>query len=460
MKNEKWLNDWLEEIDSHTPPLDKNVLDEPIPRVESPARRSVVELLFGTPMKKALCALCSLALVVALVLLLIPSSTADPQYTVYTVDVNPSVVFLCDEGGRVTKIISENKDADLVISYGDFLESNIGRDVSDACVAFVDTVARLGFVELDSGDAVRVRTTAKESNVGSALCNYFMQKGASVAVLDEYMSEQSFSGWLDGFEGGELSELVEFLNDREITAEGRELDGLDAAALAEKYEREVVNGSLKQAMLSMIENNVDRMKEKQRLLLLINEANEKIKSSKDNPLNGTLSHLLIPAEYWDVIAEDEADYGEDFGLLMQNMEMLLAEYEQSLGRPLSGKAEFESLFSLYSEDYLIDILESVADGVSDYEYSLFYDVMIELLASLGYEVDWPEQSAAPPATKEEYISGIEGVMRAVQGERIRLARESYEAQRTPISEQDYNEYIGSIIEEYGSLDEYFKFLGK
>lgn len=139
-----------------------------------------------------------------------------------TLEINPSVIFVT-ENGKITRTVSNNSDADLVLSDG-FGEGLKGKTAQEGVVAFTDRCAKLGYLNLNEQSAVKVGGSqgGDALSAQSALKEYFKDKGAHIAVA--YLN----------VEGESLTALEERCKGADFYSES-ELVALDTATLWESY---------------------------------------------------------------------------------------------------------------------------------------------------------------------------------------------------------------------------------
>ena len=456
MRNKKWIESWKNEIDKKLPELDDGVLSTPIPKSESAPRgwlSSLYTLLLGSAAKKICAAACALVLVSAIVLVFALGGRSECESSVYTIDVNPSVVFVCDEEGRVTKMLAANDDADKVIGTSGFTEANIGRHISEVSVEFVRRCNMLGFVD-GKGDIVRITRTGAEveDSTVSALQEYFKSSGAFVAVLSESIPDNEISGRVLGYSGNGVDGLVEYLEQTTAAYAEREVICWDETELSQKYKDVVLYGNFKEMLLAKVEKSLDNAKAKHELLIDIKEINSAIEENEENPLKNSLAHLLLSKNYWEVLAAEVHDeYSNEFAALMDAAEQKIAAYNAISDASLESKTALEIALVFYDSAAYEALTNGFSIEMSNDEFDLLLNIMYSLLSTDGEQVAWMESiSGDLPSTTEEYLSRLNGVNEAYAESKI-----SEYVEGTPISDYEYALYIEEIIERYGSLSKYF-----
>ena len=238
-----WKKQWIDELDKRVPALSKDVLDASIPTavafentaeesikapVETQAHKkkkwSLTEKLalwvesFTAHLKAkrrfvlrvTATAVASLVVcMVALVALLPGVQTVG--VSAFALEINPRAVFTVNEEGTVTAVVAGNTEADVILSSKNRKDTMEGKPIADAMESFVDYAARLGYLDLESGDAIRLSVCdeeGKEQAVHNRLTAYFRKKGLYVAVLTERVSAQRFCERIGEISSAALSEIV------------------------------------------------------------------------------------------------------------------------------------------------------------------------------------------------------------------------------------------------------------
>ena len=139
-----------------------------------------------------------------------------------TLDINPSVIFVT-ENGKITRTVSNNSDADLILSDG-FGEGLKGKTAQQGVVAFTDRCAKLGYLNLNEQSAVKVGGSREGEalSVQSALTEYFKGKGARIAVAYLNADKESLTALEERCKG------ADFYSESQLSA-------LDTATLWEGY---------------------------------------------------------------------------------------------------------------------------------------------------------------------------------------------------------------------------------
>mgnify|MGYP003299564347 CR=1 FL=1 len=255
----RFRKSWEGELDRDIPELSENIRSMPIPERENTAapvshKRGIFSF-FSARVGVAACALAILVISVAILPIMNALSPTEPPYTsAVTLEVNPRVTFMLDGEGRVSAVRAANADADLIVSREDFLSSVIGSDIASAAWQFVNLTARLGYLDVDGGGAVKVsgfgggEIEQLISEVKASLGERLRGDGIFAVILDEILSEEKFAeinGITDGATGGLLDELKK----AEALFGERGIGSLTSDELSARYESTIDRESIRERLL-------------------------------------------------------------------------------------------------------------------------------------------------------------------------------------------------------------------
>ena len=66
----------------------------------------------------------------------------------FTLEINPAVTFITDGDGKVEKVASSNRDADIILSDGETASAMTGKSLAEAVAVYTDRAAMLGYLDL------------------------------------------------------------------------------------------------------------------------------------------------------------------------------------------------------------------------------------------------------------------------------------------------------------------------
>lgn len=459
-----WQENWIKELDERVPALNADVVNAPIvtknnavaPKTIKQRAATALSNLMSRMREKRRSMLRVTAVVATFLLLFITSSVAVPGLVPYemgafALEINPRAVFAVDRNGIVTSVVAGNTDADVILASDKRKNAMRGKPVAQAMTAFVDYATQLGFLDMETGDAVRVSMCKQDGDVmeiRNSLVEYFCEKGVYVAVLAEEVSVQTFCDRMGEMNSSTLQELIKALDGSPVLYAEQEVKGKTVAQMQAMYQEAVKPEEVKTSVESLLTHALEFIEERENSLQEIAELNEMIKKDEDNP-------KLIWKDYWSVSKiKDQENFTLRFKLLMQAMEILVKEHEIKYNVTINSEMEFKALQWTGSSDFLSEL----ACLLADFSMEVFNGstkFLTEALAFIGVDVDLME-ICQTPENKEEYLEKT----KSFQEMRYRSLRATYlytyETDREEISAADYESYLQSICQEYGSLEAYWQ----
>ena len=448
-----WKRLWLKELDEKIPALDERVKNTPVPTA-TPNEKGSFSVWFATHKKPFFaCVASGLAIAVALCVSLPLAFAPTPDKSgAIVLEINPRAVFSLDKEGKITAVVAGNADADTVLVQEERRNAIVGKSAEEGVQVFVDYAFRLGFIDWENGDAVRVTACEDEetaSEIGDAVRAYCMEKGALVAVVARTLTTDAFCA-LAQLPALESAEVVgESVAGISALWYAREAQGKNGEALQELYRSIVSAEEIAGDVGAQVLEKMAQIEEKATFVGRIADINLRILESEDNPgLLGIKLDYWALQEYSSLLPSDS--YSAEFQALITEMEGALAEYERAYGQSIENRDE---LFSVAGD--LERVLASVGDLTTAFvqEHLSF---LLSLLNSLG--VDTSAWSA--PDTVESYERKAGAHFVAEYEKRENENRQNYERVRAEIDEEGYRVFVESVVFEYGSLDAYWEILQK
>ena len=371
----------------------------------------------------------------------------------YSIEINPSALFLTDENGVVSGARAVNSDADVVFaSAGE--EPFLGQPLSAAMTKFTDEAAELGYFDYKNG-AVRLgKTEADDSdrigNASEALKAAFREKGIYAVVAERTMPLKELGETLGVSGDDPLKEYADRIGET-VDFFGARLS--DAAGYAKTYVDYVINDRL----FGIVKLDLERVEKKAEMLSRMVVLNKSIEESADNPCVGLIR------DYWTVKWRESLSLSvrssSEFAEMMKEMDDLVAGYKERFGDVISSSSDLavkESIYAFLTEDEVSEFIRDLTscDFVSSAENA------IAILKKAGMDVDILESLLLIPSTAEEYFGKMKSAFGEVSAVRKENFRYLYDAIREPISEGAYEEYVNDIIKKYGDLSAYWESLKK
>lgn len=376
-----WKKRWKEELDAKIPALREDVLNADIPHrervetvhfttVKTPWHQKLYDVLFATPKRLAsslsVCALGLITIGVSLHFSLLPSQPLTAEAEVISVEVNPHALFSVDKDGKVTAVVALNDDADIVLSEDRDLQME-GKTAEEAVEIFVDYTAQLGYLDLETSDAVRITSCVENGRltaIGDTLERYFQQIGAYIAVAEETLELDAFCTRANL----ELQDTVESLKSsvERIPALSfeRESEGKTSEELQEKYREKLPLEEVKEMFNSTVLKGLEEVESMEGLLVLQGLAETLIDYSLE----------LFAQNFTRLVGLLET-FGVDTAQLKEFYELpeTLEDYMQKLGNYTKNRYE------LLRADY-IEVYEAERAKISEAEYAAY---LADLVAEYG-----------------------------------------------------------------------------
>lgn len=388
------------------------------------------------------------ALVLVFTLVLFPLSSANETYV--AIEINPRAAFVTD-GKTVTRVVSLNEDADLVLSDEPFAQSLIGKKTGEALTLFTDRAARLGFLDLNRISAVRLSTQSGSEKAlygaQSSLEIYFRSKGAYTAVATQTLEKQAFAD-LVGTDAETLKTSALSYTERKISV-------FSKAQLQSDYEERFLYGRAKDVLQAQLKKSLADVEESLRLLTEIETANETVTDHPDNPAR------LLRGDYWTVTGKPylypPEQFSDGFRRAIETVSGLLEEYDALGAFPVENKIALDTALAALSA-VPMETLKKLADDFSDNALDVLGDSVISVLTYAGVDTAFVEKLFALPETAEAYLENAFSAFRGQAEELLNLYKDSYENEREVLSERDYENFLSGISAQYGSAGDFWNSL--
>ena len=453
---------WLDELESKTPAMKPEILNEPIPVLQNEQKSisfvdKILEFL-SSHRKASICAVLSvivIAIALVPVLSLLDKDSGGGGGSgvvggVIFVDVNPRVMFLTDKNGNVTSLKSANEDADVILASADWANAAVGLPIGEAVKSFVEETARLGYLDLQGG-AVKIASYGDSSERISSLAragieSFLKSEGIYAAVAEVAIVAEMF----DEYFGAEnsASDISESLAALPYLYSERGISELSEERLAQKYENEVISGRLKDILGKKLSASMDLISGTAFSLLDISILNEQIRAHDDNP---TLFGL---GDYFAIVEsghEVSAELSELLSEMKKKLDALYSVHEikiESTTDLVLALAKYEPISEGNIEDFLGgDFLDNI-------------DEISEILSSAGVDTENISSLREIPTSASAFIEKYKTAV-SDEYELLKDKHElEYNAEREAISNADYNAFISNIISEHGSLESYYEYISQ
>lgn len=455
-----WKKRLNEEFEAAVPALSREVLNAPVQSVkeeEKPRAKKISplkkRLFFGSGFAAA--ALAIVFTVLGVIGVFAPPAAPKLAGGVYTLEINPAVVFVTAENGKVLSVKSLNEDADVVLSDEKTRDKLINAPISEAVVAYTDAVVKAGYIDITKREnAVKLSYVEwvdedRLNSVTESLQDYFKQKGVYAAIVEKFLTKRELCEKVGVAVTNKTDELFNELESLSAFFADRSVKNATTEELQNLYNEYIVGKSTLEYVKKELISRISDIAEGALLLKEIGVCNAKIFTSIYNP------GLIINYDYWRIKSTPNLTYNEEFAALIKEMDGLIDEYEQKFGKKIATLDEYNAVrdaFSAFQDVNIKDFLTSLT--VADFRSSL--GKYITVLKNIGYDTSALETIINAPQTAEEYFGQLRVVMRQTLLSREEGFENVYSAPREQISATDYDDYISEIIAKYGSLENFWE----
>lgn len=458
-----WKDKLKDEFDALTPDLREDVRNAPIITDQEDAH---VNVRGGVIAKRrigmGIVSLILIAAIIAVAIYCIFGNVFTPKAgdLLFTVEINPAVAFVTDKKGVVKKVSAVNSDADIVLSDESTVNKMIGKDLSEAIVAYTDSSARLGYLDISKkGDAVRIsgldkKTEKIEEGAATALREYFCEKGIFAVVVSETVSVKEFGkrvGIDDVKSVSELTGKMESLSSFCFERVGNTVEEISKA-----YEEYVIGDKLFFMIKDKMLLSIDSVKKNAAMVVDMSMIEMEIIFHEDNPLRMPIIGI-VGGDYWEVNEKfSDSDYTAEFAALMKRMGGLLDSYENEFGKRIENNLELKVLADAYTSlSFTIDNIEDIMENITSENFISTADKFMEILDNIGVDVSSLKSLLDIPNTIEEYYTKSKIMLSETFISRVERYRKIYDDVREQISAGDYESYVKDIESKYGSLGNYW-----
>ncbi len=464
MKN--WKKRWQEELNTLVPEMNEELRNEPIASPDgarsgkgaAKKQEPWYKQIFSTPKRitasAAACGVCVVTLALSLVFGLQSRQGITPPTSAVgavSVQINPEVVFGMDDKGKVATITAMNVDADVITSNEECVARMQGKPVAEAVKAFVDYAARLGYLDLNTPDAVRISSCVDDETaalISDCLEGYFCEKGAYVVVAEERMTAAAFAEYVGLKNTDTLSALTKGLQNMTAPYYERYAEKNADQPWEKLYHEQIGKEKIEQRFEALLQEHVEKIRQNIFDVQAIVMQEEKIRSHADNPMWGL-------GDYWTLMAwYQETDYTPSFRTEMQKMQELLSAYEREYGKRIVGVIDLKTT----AENGNAQALEMLVSLLSDFNSTRLQECaeyIKPLLQNVNVDVSPLTKLYEIPEDFAGYKSKVHNHVRSQYQELFAQGAENYQKSRTELSGNEYDAYVKGIVDEFGSLENYW-----
>ena len=433
-----WKRQWKRELDAVIPPL-KSEATKPQKRKHD--FRRTVSLVGGLAAMLAIC----FVIVFSLLPKTPPVDPTDdtPSVTYLSVEVNPSVCFVADKDGIVTKVLATNQDADVVLLDDERMTSLMNVPLTQAVQTYVDYAAELGYLNLVDGDAVRMsmcegygEPTLVE-NVKKELTVHLREKGIFAAVLSHSQGVGDFLS-ATGMKMDALED--EFKNVSSLYTKRHSQDK-SLEDIVEEYKRDIIGNQLEE----YIQEVYDDVSQRKQRIEELQSYHAVITEHEDN---------TFALDFWSFHHAHFSHISKELEKALEDMDLALGTYEKDFHVNLNSYLSFMAEVALVEQMPLDDIETLLGDFTVDKCLENPAPI-IEVLLWSGLKMESIHALTQIPTSHEDYQNKMKDALTAEGEHRYREHGESYHEERPSISEDDYMSRLDELEREHGSLDEYW-----
>ncbi len=373
---------------------------------------------------------------------------ASAQTTEIVLEINPSALFIADKNGKVKSVKATNSDADVILSDDDILNELTGKTISESVAIFIDNAAKLGYIDLDSDENAVKITTAKDDKetdeIVAAAKKYFLEKGVYSVVLKETATAEELSEMAGVSASGEKDFKAAVKNLPELYGE-RNITDIEKA-----YDEYIVSG-----LYNLVKNKVSSIVKGAELIVRMKIQNVEIKFlSGGKDYWSAESNILLcePMKRMGELIEEYATVTGGKHVIKSSWDLnnVFLDYYELFGG-INKETDPDDFLSDYL-DRTIEYLDSLTTEVVKSNESKFVAVLDKTdLDTMGYE-----SLTRVPESASEYRKDLSKVLSGLFVSREKEYKDTYNKERVPISEDEYEKYYDRIIENYGSLENFWK----
>lgn len=328
-----------------------------------------------------------------------------------------------------------NSDADVILCDDETVNSIRGSSLSEGTRIFIDRAARLGYIDFDNGkNTVKLTSDKPQSFIEESvetLRNYFCEKGIYSVVLSKNAT---------------VSELADKLG---VSASSKGALHKNASNLGTLYgERtnDIEKAHKENVLTALYEIVTERVSD------ILNGAELIIRMKL---VNLEIKMHTLGKDYWDIKDKDVSNLAI-LSSYKERMEELIGKYAALTGGKCLMKTRRE--LETAERDFLAligtdteDDEEVVRTGLKEYFDSLtfekFYsddDKLVSVLKNTDLDTFGYDNLTKTPKTIKEYVRELKKVLGGQAESREKDNKALYEAERKPITSEEYRSYIESL----------------
>ena len=428
----------FKEMDERMPEMSDRLNDYPITKKENKS-------LFSLNWK----VLTPILSVILIALIVIPFLLNDktPTDHIYMLEVNPTLIIKTDADDNVVEIKSGNQDADEVLVSLD-MNNLIGQKLTVVSEVVADELLQLGYFDAEEKNVIKISSTNDSNKFEEALTNYFSNQGYFVAIIDRKLDLDSFN---EKFETNikdinGIYSYIDSLNDYYV--EQVDYKNVD---IKELYKTQYLEVYLKDTL----EKELETIIQTSECLLKISDNYLAITQCEEIPFFAR--EYWLAKSYYELMPNELTD---GIKQLFDQMDASLKEYQELTGNDINDHAELLKMSTIMQTmpiTEIIDIIDNIHDYISSSDFDAKIDELLNFfqftLPSIASEL---EEFKDIPDNVSQLVAKIKKISLKTNEEKKKKYQSEYEKAKDKISKENYQQKIDEIINEYGSLENFWK----
>jgi len=323
-----------------------------------------------------------------------------------------------------------------------------GKSIDEAVTYYTDYAAKLGYIDLEQkGSAVRISGFGDGDfleKAQTALETYFTDKGLFVVVVAESVNKEEFS-----LRSGITAEdAAKFIKDSTVLYSDRKAENLSLQDLQSLYNELVVENKLFDYVTENLSGNIERIIKNAEDIQNLSQLYFTILNHEDNPIK-------MLGDYWTVKKLYGNTLSGEFAELMSEMETALKNYKADYGVEITGVTQLTDAANSYLK-IPADTLPALLESLSFDKFNELSSDITEILEITGLVTSNFVDYLQAPQSLAEYVEKTSALIDSEYKSRLETYESLYNKYRQPIEKSDYETYIESIIQQYGSLNAYWQ----
>lgn len=445
MNLDKLKNKLNTELDNIVPNLDQKVLSTPIntdSQATAPQQKAQRPKLIFT-VASTFAAIVFVA--VCLMVKFIPTTPAyySPYETIAELSINPSFEIIADSNNIVSSVVATNRDGEILLSKTE-TTLYIGTDLNIAIANLVDKAMQLGYIDMDSTEStINISALSKDDKKTASLLDslqattvdFLLQKGVLAKVetaKSDYTQLKKKASEIAGslMTNSSINELLKVISERKTASQEQLLKTL-ANDNSTKTIQRLYKAELAREYIDLIQDRKD-------IVLALNAINDEFKIR--------FGGIIYKEDGFDYLARknNNEQLSQEILSLLAQFEKTLYEAKQLLSLDEDiNKLKLIELVFIYNNidtDLMYNLLEFTNNTIEFIDKTL--NDIIDLLEFFDEELTNYISSKLDEVTSvDDYLTMLDKKAKERFENRTEKYLESYNAVRTALTLDDYNNYF-------------------